>query len=96
MENPRVETEEHPLETVSTKLPNEFGFEQKISLEKEIYQTFKLLTRPEMVERIKEKLHTILPKTTWSGEKKLSMQIEEYKPGTRKSKGFEGILYTKL
>ena len=30
MENPRVEATEHPLEVVSTKLPNTFGFETKV------------------------------------------------------------------
>jgi UDP-sulfoquinovose synthase len=94
LENPRVETEEHPLEAVSSKLPNTFGFKPKVPLEKEIDNIFNLLTQPEIKSRIKEKVHTILPRTRWSGEKKESGIIEEYKPGTRKPGGFSGILDT--
>ncbi len=94
LENPRVETEEHPFEAVSSKLPNEFGFEQTVPLEKEVDRMFQVLTQPEMKTRIKEKEHTIMPKTTWSGEKKDPEVIERYKPGTKDSDGFEAVLHS--
>ncbi|MBA7516574.1 hypothetical protein ES705_08622 [subsurface metagenome] len=96
MENPRVETEEHPYEAVSSKLPNVFAFKQKVSLEKEINRMFKLLTRPDIVNRIREKIHTIMPKTRWTGEKKESKVIEKYKPGTKKPGGYQGVLDTDI
>ena len=93
IENPRVETEQHPFETISSKLPNEFGFKQKVLLEKEVGRMFELLRQPDIVARIKEKIHTIMPKTTWSGEKREMEIIEKYEPGTKKSRGFKGVLY---
>jgi nucleoside-diphosphate-sugar epimerase len=92
VENPRVETEVHPLETVSRKLPQELGFEQHVSLEQEIDRMLALLTQPEMVQRIQEKIHTILPKTRWSGEKKDSGVIEKYEPGTKTYGAHKGVL----
>ncbi len=94
IENPRVETEEHPFEAVSCKLPNDFGFEHKVPLDKEIDRMFKLLTKPEIGNRINEKTYTIMPKTKWTGEKKESGVIEKYKPGTKEPGGYEGILDT--
>lgn len=91
LENPRVEAEDHPLEVVSQNLPG-LGFEPKVSLEKEISRMFKLLTRPAIKRRIEEKAHVILPKTRWSGEKKESDILEIYQPGTKKKKGYQGIL----
>ncbi len=95
LENPRVEAETHPLEVVSTKLPNTFGFKPKISMEKEITEMFRLLTRPEIKARLNEKQHTVMPKTRWSGEKKDSDVLEVYKPGTKKGGGYQGRLRTK-
>jgi UDP-sulfoquinovose synthase len=92
--NPRVETEIHPFETVSRKLPQEFEFTQKISLEKEIDRIFQLLTQPGIKKRIAEKAHTILPKTHWTGEKKEADVIEKYKPGTKTYGEYQGILDT--
>ena len=91
IENPRVETEAHPLEVVSKKLPS-FGFEPRVSLEKEIIRMFELLTKPEIKKRIEEKKHVILPKTRWSGEKKKSETLEIYEPGTKKKEGYQGKL----
>lgn len=67
--NPRVEADEHPFEAIYERLPNEFGFEPKVSLEEEIYRMFELLTQPHIKKRIEEKKHVILPKTQWSGVK---------------------------
>ncbi len=94
VENPRVETEVHPFEAVSSKLPNTFEFTQKVPLEKEIDRMFALLTRPDIVARIQEKVHTILPKTTWTGEKKDAGVIEKYTPGTKQYGEYQGILDT--
>jgi len=90
--NPRVETEIHPFETVSRKLPIEFKFKQRVSLEKEIDRIFKLLTQPHIKKRIAEKAHTILPKTHWTGEKKDAEIIETYKPGSKTYGEYQGIL----
>lgn len=92
IENPRVEAENHPLEVVSTNLPNRFGFKPTISLEEEITETFKLLTKPKIKERIEEKKHTVMPKTRWSGEKKDSDVLEVYQPGKKKKGGYRGKL----
>ncbi len=92
LENPRVETEIHPFETVSRKLPREFGFQQKIGLDKEIDRIFELLTQSNIKKRIMEKYHTILPVTRWTGEKKESGVIEKYKPGERSYGEYKGVL----
>ncbi|HUV42534.1 MAG TPA: NAD-dependent epimerase/dehydratase family protein [Patescibacteria group bacterium] len=91
LENPRVETEEHPFEVVSRNLP-QLGFKPKVSLEKEITRMFKLLTKREIKERIKAKAQLVWPKTRWSGEKRKSEVLEIYKPGTKKVKGYKGKL----
>lgn len=94
LENPRVETEEHPFEVVSRNLADTFGFKPKVSLEKEVDRMFQLLTKPDILSRIKEKSHTIMPKTWWSGEKKESGAIERYKPGVKETHGYKGVLKT--
>ncbi len=83
MENPRVEADKHPLEVISTKLREEYGLVEKVKLEEEITNMFELLTKPEIKKRIIQKKHTIMPKTTWVGEKKEMKTIEEYKPGDK-------------
>ncbi|MHA2067024.1 MAG: NAD-dependent epimerase/dehydratase family protein, partial [Candidatus Thorarchaeota archaeon] len=55
IENPRVEADEHPLEVIANKLPNTFGFQSTVTLEKEIYNMFELLMHPEIRKRIEEK-----------------------------------------
>ena len=94
IENPRVETEIHPLEVVSRKLPQEMGFHPQVSIEKEIDRIFSLLTQPEYAKRIHEKKHVILPKTRWTGEKKDSGVIEKYKPGEKSFGEHKGVLDT--
>lgn len=94
IENPRVETENHPFEVVSKKLPA-LNFKSRISLEKEVIRMFDLAFQPYIKKRIKEKAHLILPKTRWSGEKKDSEILEVYEPGRKDSKdnnGYQGIL----
>ena len=76
VENPRVEADRHLFEPIYNKLPEEFGFIQQDTLEKEIYRMFELLTQPHIKKRIEEKSHLILPKTWWSGVKKEVERIE--------------------
>lgn len=76
LQNPRVESDEHPYEALYKNLPEQFGFEPTVTLEEEIYEMFKLLTQPDIKRRIEEKMHVILPKTRWSGEKKEMKVIE--------------------
>ena len=47
-----------------------------VSIEEEVYRMFKLLTQPEIKQRIEEKKHHIIPKTWWSGEKRTVKTIE--------------------
>lgn len=70
LENPRVEADEHPFEAIYKNLPERFGFKPEVTLEEEITEMFKLLIQPECKRRIEEKIHVILPKTRWSGQKK--------------------------
>ena len=78
LENPRVEADEHPYEARYEKLPHQLGFRPTVSLEDEIYETFRLLIQPEIKARIEEKAHVILPKTRWSGMKKDMDVLETY------------------
>jgi len=84
VENPRVEADRHPFEPVFNKLPDEFGFTQQDSLEKEISRMFELLTQPQIKKRIEEKKHLILPRTWWSGEKKEVERLELVKSNNKK------------
>lgn len=83
LENPRVEADRHPFEAVSQKLEGDFGLQPKVKLKEEIRRMFKLLTKPEVRERIEEKRHEIMPKTKWDGTKGNLEKIEEYKPGEK-------------
>lgn len=94
VENPRVESEQHPLEVVARKLPNEFGFRPSISLEDEITNMLDLLTTSEIKKRIQRKKEVIIPETRWSGEHKRSEVIAVYEPGTRETGLFKVSLDT--
>ena len=76
VENPRVEYDIHPYEPVFDRLRDEFGFEPKVTLEEEIYRMLELLTQPHIKQRIEEKKHLILPRTWWSGKKKVVESLE--------------------
>ena len=89
IENPRVEADIHPFEVVSRKLPKIFGFTPQIKLEEEIERMFTTLLEPEITNRIEMKKHTIMPVTTWQGEKREMRKLEEYSPGTKESKGYK-------
>jgi len=90
--NPRIEADSHPLEIVSTKLPNEFGFKLDVTLTQEIERMFRLLLQPEIKQRLFEKQYGIMPVTKWTGEKEQPEVLEEYEPGTKEQKGYEGVL----
>lgn len=94
LEDPRVEADIHPFEVVSQKLPNQFGFRPKVSLEKEITRMLELLTQPEIEERIRKVSHTIMPRTWWSGEHKETEVLEIYEPGTKILEGYQPKLIT--
>jgi UDP-sulfoquinovose synthase len=76
VENPRVEADRHPFEPIYEKLPKQFGFQARVSLEKEVHRMFVLLLRPEVKARIEAKRSLFLPRTWWSGEKKVVETIE--------------------
>jgi UDP-sulfoquinovose synthase len=78
IQNPRVETDDHPFEPIFDKLPDQFGFVSEVTLEEEVYKMFELLTQPKIKERIESKKHVILPKTTWGGQKRDMEVFEEY------------------
>lgn len=76
VENPRVEADEHPFEAIYERLPKNYGFNHKVSIEEEVYRMFELLLQSDVKERIEEKKHLIIPKTWWSGIKKEVQRIE--------------------
>lgn len=78
LQNPRVESDDHPFEPLFDKLPEQFGFKSEVSLEEEVYEMFRLLSQKDIKERIEEKAHVILPKTTWGGQKREMEILEEY------------------
>jgi UDP-sulfoquinovose synthase len=92
IENPRLEADKHPLEVVSTKLPKK-GFEPKVTPEKEITRMFELLSKDEIIKRIKEKEHVIMPKTRWDGIKKESERIEMYDPSKKPDEEYKAKLH---
>ena len=91
IENPRVESDSHPFEVVAKKLPRVFGFTPEIKLEEEIERMFEILLEEEMKNRIEMKKHTIMPRTTWQGNKQEMRKLEKYDPGTKESKGYKPI-----
>jgi UDP-sulfoquinovose synthase len=94
LENPRVEADTHPFEVVSRKLPRVFGFTPQIELDDEIERMLKVLLEPEIQNRIEMKKHTIMPVTTWQGEKRVMKTLEKYDPGIKKKKGYKPIFDT--
>ncbi|MFX1444396.1 MAG: NAD-dependent epimerase/dehydratase family protein [Promethearchaeota archaeon] len=94
IENPRVEADTHPFEVVSKKLPRVFGFTPQIKLEEEIERMFKVLLEDDIKNRIELKRHTILPVTTWQGDKRNMRLLEKYDPGTKDYKGYKPIFDT--
>jgi len=77
VENPRIEAEQHPYEAISEKLPLKYGFKPAIGIEEEVARTFELLMQPEIKSKIEQRRHLILPRTHWSGEKRVVKPLEE-------------------
>ncbi|MFP4046064.1 MAG: NAD-dependent epimerase/dehydratase family protein [Candidatus Aenigmatarchaeota archaeon] len=94
IENPRVESDKHPIEVVSRNLPNEFGFERKVELKEEIGRMVQLLSKDDIQERIEKVKKKIIPETQWSGEKKEPDIIEIYEPGTKDHGNYQTVLNT--
>jgi UDP-sulfoquinovose synthase len=86
LENPRVESDKHPMEAISTKLEGEFDLKPKVKLKEELRRMFKLLTQSKIKKRLEEKRHVVAPKTRWNGVKEEMDVLDQYDPGTRKFK----------
>ena len=71
-----MEADIHPFEPIYNKLPDQFGFQPRVTLEDEIYRMLELLTQPHIRRRIEEKKHLVLPRTWWSGLKKQVETLE--------------------
>ena len=82
LENPRVESENHPFDPINENLSKKYGFKPEVELEEELSRMFELLTQPEIKKRIEEKKYHIIPKTWWSGEKREVQTIEIIPPGS--------------
>jgi len=68
-ENPRVESDKHPLNVVATELSKR-GFTPMTNLKKGISEMFRCLTDKQIIPRIKQTKDSIVPKTRWNGESK--------------------------
>lgn len=94
LENPRVESDKHPIEVVSRKLPNEFDFERKVGLKEEIGRMVELLSKEKCRKRIEDSKECIIPETQWSGEKEKPDIIEVYEPGSKDYGNYKSIVNT--
>ena len=94
IENPRVESEIHPLEVIAENLPAR-GFRPRVSLDMEIRRMFELLSRKHIVKRLEKVKDTIIPRTWWSGDKRDPKVLGVYSPDEVKEEegGFRGILH---
>jgi len=80
IENPRVESEEHPYEVIHEKLADRFGFESESAFADEVRHLFRVLLQPEIRARIINQQDTLFPKTRWSGEHGELEVLETWKP----------------
>ncbi|MGB0738958.1 MAG: NAD-dependent epimerase/dehydratase family protein [Planctomycetaceae bacterium] len=80
IENPRVESEEHPYEVIHEKLADRFGFESESAFADEVRHLFRVLLQPEIRARIINQQDTLFPKTRWSGEHGDLEVLETWKP----------------
>lgn len=79
VENPRVESEQHPFNPVCENLRDIYGFEPQTTLHDEIFEIFNLLTNKEIKNRIDDMKEFIIPQTRWSGEHQKSRTLEMIK-----------------
>lgn len=80
IENPRVESEEHPYEVIHEKLADRFGFESESAFADEVRHLFRVLLQPEVKARILKQQDTLFPRTKWSGEHGELEVLETWKP----------------
>lgn len=91
--NPRVESDYHPMETVSTKLTNEFGLQAGVRLEDEIRRMYQMLLEPVCKDRLVQKRWVVDPCTRWDGTKQKMDVLEEYRPGKKVPRTMKQKLY---
>lgn len=80
IENPRVESEEHPYEVIHEKLQERFGFASESGFAEEVRHLFRVMLQPENRERILAQRGALFPKTRWSGEHGEMKVLERWKP----------------
>lgn len=80
IENPRVESEEHPYEVIHDKLQERFGFSSESGFADEVRHLFRVMLQPENRDRILAQQGALFPKTRWSGEHGEMKVLERWKP----------------
>jgi len=80
IENPRVESEEHPYEVIHEKLQERFGFASESGFADEVRHLFRVMLQPENRDRILAQQGALFPKTRWSGEHGEMKVLERWKP----------------
>lgn len=80
IENPRVESEEHPYEVIHEKLHDRFGFASESGFADEVRHLFRVMLQPENRDRILAQRGALFPKTRWSGEHGEMKVLERWKP----------------
>jgi UDP-sulfoquinovose synthase len=80
IENPRVESEEHPYEVIHEKLQDRFGFASESGFADEVRHLFRVMLQPENRDRILAQQGALFPKTRWSGEHGEMKVLERWKP----------------
>ncbi len=80
IENPRVESEEHPYEVIHEKLQDRFGFASESGFADEVRHLFRVMLQPENRDRILAQRGALFPKTRWSGEHGEMKVLERWKP----------------
>ncbi len=80
IENPRVESEEHPYEVIHEKLQDRFGFASESGFADEVRHLFRVMLQPDNRDRILAQRGALFPKTRWSGEHGEMKVLERWKP----------------
>lgn len=80
IENPRVESEEHPYEVIHEKLQDRFGFASESGFADEVRHLFRVMLQPENRDRILAQQGALFPKTRWSGEHGEMKVLQRWKP----------------
>jgi UDP-sulfoquinovose synthase len=80
LQNPRVESEEHPYDVIHEKLRDKFGFRSLATMEDELRHMFHALMAPTARQRIAELISVLSPTTRWSGEHGPMEVLETIRP----------------